>query len=68
MDNEKLVNNWHRTIIDESEKRLKRKLTKQENAFITSRGGFMALETIEDTVTTMSKEQLVDYLNSEAND
>ena len=68
MDNEKLVNNWHRSIIKESENRLNRKLTKHENTFITSRGGFMALETIEDTITSMSKEQLVVYLNSEAND
>ncbi len=65
MDNEKLVRNWHRAIIDESQNRLNRNLTKNELLFITSRGGFIALEMIEDTVKTLKGDELAHYLNSE---
>lgn len=65
MDNEKLVKNWHKAIIDESQNRLNRNLTKNELLFITSRGGFIALEMIEDTVKTLKGDELAHYLNSE---
>lgn len=66
MDNERLVKNWHKAIIAESQKRLNRNLTKNELLFITSRGGFIALEMIEDTVKSLEGERLVNYLNSES--
>ena len=65
MDNEKLVRNWHKSIIKECQKRLGRNLTGEERIFITSRGGFMALEMIEDTVKRLAEKELEEYLNSE---
>ncbi len=65
MDNCKLVENWHRKIIAESEHRIGRALTDDEKNFITSRGGFIALEMIEDTVRSMRGKELEGYLNSE---
>ena len=65
MDNEKLVRNWHQSIIKECQKRLGRTLTGEEEVFITSRGGFIALEMIEDTVKRLVGKELEEYLNSE---
>lgn len=65
MDNEKLVRNWHKSIIKECQKRLGRNLTGEERIFIISRGGFMALEMIEDTVKRLAGKELEEYLNSE---
>jgi hypothetical protein len=65
MDNEKVVLNWQRKIIAECESRLGRKLTASEEHFICSRGGFLALEMIEDTVMSLTGDELVAYLNSE---
>ena len=65
MDNRKLVKNWHKKILVESEQRIGRKLTADEAQFITSRGGFIALEVIEDTVMLLRGKELEDYLNSE---
>ena len=66
MDNEKLVRNWHKSIIKECQKRLGRNLTGEERIFITSRGGFMALEMIEETVKRMVGKELEKYLNSDS--
>ncbi|MGD0827756.1 MAG: hypothetical protein ABSA09_06670 [Desulfobaccales bacterium] len=66
MNNEKLVINWHNSIIRECQKRLGRNLTDEEEIFITSRGGFVALEMIEDTVKTLAGKELEEYLNSES--
>ena len=66
MDNEKLVRNWHKSIIEECRKRLGRTLTGAEEIFITSRGGFIALEMIEDTVKELVGKELEEYLNSES--
>ena len=63
--NVKLVQNWHKSIVKECQKRLNRELTKKEEIFITSRGGFIALEMIEDTVKTLDGTKLEDYLNSD---
>ena len=63
-----MVKSWHAHIITESEKRLGRELSDAENSFITSRGGFIALEMIEDTVKAMEGDDLREYLNSEASD
>ncbi len=68
MNNKKLVNNWQATIIREAEKRLERDLTDTERRLITSRGGFIALEMIEDTVNSLEGDALVAYLNQEANE
>lgn len=66
MDNERLVRRWQKAILKESRKRLGRELTETEKRFITSRGGFIALEMIEDTVKTLDGPELAAYLNSEA--
>lgn len=66
MDNEKLIKNWHRTIMEECRRRLGRNLTGEEELFIMSRGGFIALEMIEDTVKTLVGKELEEYLNSES--
>jgi hypothetical protein len=65
MDNERLVRNWHKGIIKECQKRLGRNLTGEEEVFIRSRGGFIALEIIEDTVKGLIGKELEKYLNSE---
>jgi hypothetical protein len=57
---------WHETLIEECELKLERRLNKKEKKFITSREGFSALETIEDTVKSSEKEELERYLNSES--
>ncbi len=65
MDNEPLVKNWQKAIIDECQKRLDRDMTKDEKIFITSRSGFIALEMIEDTVKTLVGSELENFLTSE---
>lgn len=65
MDNEKVVANWQQELIRKCESRLHRKLAQEEVSFIRSRGGFMALEFIADTVVSASTDELVAYLNSE---
>ena len=42
-----------------------RPLTAQEQAFITARAGFPALETIRDTVDAATAAELEEYLNSD---
>jgi hypothetical protein len=56
---------WHRAIIADAQKKLGRKLKPYEKEFITSRGGFIALEMIHDTVKAAEKEELESYLGSE---
>lgn len=68
MDNDKTAKKWQNSIINECKKILGRELTKTEEAFITSREGFIALEAIEDTVKTATTNELEAYLNSEANE
>lgn len=65
MDSRKLVEKWHKKIIAEREQRLNRKLTADERKFITARGGFIALELIDDTVKSIRGKELEIYLNSE---
>jgi hypothetical protein len=66
MNNKHLIENWHKSIIDECVIRIGRELTDTESEFIQSREAFIALEVIEDTVNSMSKEELIQYLNSES--
>jgi microsomal dipeptidase-like Zn-dependent dipeptidase len=66
MNSESAVRAFHEAIIGEAISKLGRALTDQELTFITSRGGFIALEMISDTVKGVStKEELARYLNSE---
>ena len=68
MNNNRIVVNWHVSIINDCEKILGRRLQEVEALLITSRGGLVALEMIHDHVKSLSKEpdQLGRYLNSEA--
>lgn len=68
MDNRGTVREWQAHIIAECESRLGRQLSKPEEIFISARGGFIALEVIEDTVKSLVGEELRDYLNSEDSD
>jgi hypothetical protein len=59
---------WHAAIIRDAERGLGRRVTKEEKAFVTSRGGFVALEMIHDEVKSLkaNPEALAKYLNSES--
>jgi hypothetical protein len=59
------VRRWHKAIIADAQKKLGRPLKCHEREFITSRGGFMALEMIHDTVKAASRNELESYLDSE---
>ena len=65
MNGHEAVKKWHKKILDESERRIGRPLSAEETKFITSRGGFIALEVIDDTVMSLRGKELEDYLNSE---
>ena len=64
MANRQHTKDWQDRIARECSKRLQRGLTAQEEAFIASHIGFMALEAVEDSVKTLSVEALEDLLNS----
>jgi hypothetical protein len=55
----------HRAIIETATRKLGRELTEKESRFITSRGGFIALELIMDTVDADPRDEVERYLNSE---
>ncbi|HTC23273.1 MAG TPA: hypothetical protein VK688_02860 [Gemmatimonadales bacterium] len=59
------VRAFQQAIVTLAQSKLGRPLTAKEHAFITARGGFLALEAIHDTVTAASAAKLEDYLNSE---
>ena len=61
---DRTIRTFQRTIIADAEAKLGRPLSDRERAFITSRGGFVALEMIHDTVRTLQKEELEAYLGS----
>lgn len=56
------------TIIDDGERILKRRLDPSETTFITSRGAFVALESIHDHVRSLAGKprELLRYLRSES--
>jgi hypothetical protein len=54
-----------KAIIADAEARLKRPLRDYERRFIVSRGGFVALEMIRDTVKAAGPDELEAYLGSE---
>ena len=64
MSNEKLIKKWRSAIMKLCRERPGRRLTQQEKEFITSHGGFMALEMIEETVKSRAGPELEKYLNS----
>lgn len=64
MDNKKLVGAWQTKILQICEQNLARPLLPKERKFITDTGGFLALEMIENTVTTLYADELSAYLNS----
>ena len=68
MDNEDLVRNWQAAIMRDCRRILGRELTSSEAVFIACRGGFIALEMIEDQVRRLTgkPEELQRYLRSEA--
>ena len=47
-----------------AQQKLGRPLTAQEQAVITARAGFLALETIRDAVNAATASELEEYLNS----
>ena len=65
MNNQEIVDAWQSEILSECRRKLGRQLTAIESAFVTSPGGFIALEMIHDTVRALDGQELVDYLNSE---
>ena len=60
------MTDFHKAIIAIASSKLGRNLTERETRFITSRGGYIALEIIMDTVRAESKDVVERYLNSEA--
>ncbi len=68
MTTDKTVRNWQKAIIAAAEKKLGRLLQRHEREFILSRGGFIALEMIHDTVKTAQPDELEAYLGSELKD
>jgi len=65
MNDQTLVDKWHAAIVTDCQKKLGRPLTPQEERFIVSRQGLIALEMIEDTVRDLTGSDLEQYLNSE---
>ena len=63
--NELLARNWQKAIVAQAEAKLKRPLRIDERRFIERRGGFIALEAIEDTVKAADAAELERYLGSE---
>ncbi|SFI08132.1 hypothetical protein SAMN04515618_109167 [Collimonas sp. OK307] len=65
MGSQNIVSHWHIKIIGICEARLQRMLSNEEREFVRRRGAFVALEMIEDSVSTVPTAELVRYLNSE---
>ena len=56
---------FQQRIVAVAQQKLGRPLTGREPAFITARAGFLALETIRDTVAAVTPSALEEYLNAE---
>ena len=65
MTSDPAVKSFHAAIIGNAKRKLGRDLTPKELTFITYRGGFIALETILNTVNAEPKDYVEKYLNSE---
>ena len=59
------IRRFQREILRAATEKLGRALTEKEKRFVTSRGGFVALEMILDTVRAGSAVEIEEYLNSE---
>ncbi len=59
------VAGFHKEVVAIAERKLGRPLSPKERAFVTSRGGFIALEAILDTVKAGTAREVEEYLNSE---
>ena len=68
MRQDRVSSNLQLTIIATCEKGLRRPLTAAEVNFVTSRGGYLALESIRDHVDGLASKprELAAYLNSES--
>lgn len=66
MNSDATVRAFQNRIAALAAERIGRALTDQESRFITSRGGFLALEAILDTVRDSSPTDVERYLNSES--
>lgn len=64
MSNEKLVRTWQKKIVEICVSKLGRPLRSDELGAITSVGGFLALEMIEDTVREAQPDEIEQYLVS----
>ena len=67
MSQDAVARNWQRSIVATCENILGRALAADEAKFIRSRGGYMALEAIQDHVASLEgrPQDLAAYLNSE---
>lgn len=66
MTTETAILNFQAAILETASARLDRSLTDNERAFVTKRWAFLALEAIQDMVSTGTAAALERYLNSEA--
>lgn len=64
MNNQKLVRTWQNKIVEICESKLGRTLRSDELGAITSVGGFLALEMVEDTVRETPPDEIEQYLVS----
>lgn len=65
MTDQNIVSAWHQRMLSACQAKLQRPLTAGESHFILSRGGFIALEMMEETINSLPADQLADYLRSE---
>ena len=65
MNSEAVVKALHVEILSLASNKLGRELTASEQKFVQSRGGFIALETILDTVRSGTAVEVERYLNSD---
>ena len=62
---EAIVLNFHAAIVATAVERLGRALSEKEHTFVTRHEGLIALESIHDSVSTLSGSDLERYLNAE---
>ena len=66
MSVDKLARGMQDAILAEAPRKLGRELTQREKDFVVSRGGYIALESILDTVKAYTPPEIERYLNSES--
>ena len=65
MKPDRTTRNFHKSIIASAERIVGRRLTDKGIRFIISRGGYVALEMIHDTIKSGTKDEIIAHLNSE---